>query len=105
MFDVKGHYSASKASELAGCISLECKANSTFLLSKYRVALLRHPLLMKMVVVPSKSGRLNGLAVSMGWPSRWGNTLSFKNGCSFALVRVALCKAHSVNERCLRAQI
>ena len=65
MFNVEGGSSASKASELAGIISLKCKINPAFLLSKYCVALLRHRVLMVMVVVPRKSGRLGDVAGSV----------------------------------------
>ena len=65
MFNVKGCSSALKALELARFISLKCKINPTFLLSKYYVALLRHLVLIVIVVVLSKSSRLNSMAVSI----------------------------------------
>lgn len=65
VFDVKGGSSASEASKLARTVSLDRKVNPAFLLISHRVIVLRHTMLKVKLVVPRKSGRLGGLAVSV----------------------------------------
>ena len=63
--NVKGCSSASQSLKLARFISVKSKLKSTFVLNSYRVALLRHYVIRRKLVVPRKNGRLDGLAGSM----------------------------------------
>jgi hypothetical protein len=65
--NVEGRSSASKSFKLglARSISLKGKLKSTFLLDIYRVALLRHCMLISIRVVPRENGWLGGLAGSV----------------------------------------
>ena len=60
--NVKGYSSASQSLKLARFISVKSKLKPTFVLNSYRVALLRHYVIRRKLVVPRKNGRLDGLA-------------------------------------------
>jgi hypothetical protein len=62
---VGGCSSASQAPKFARGIGLKGKLYSAFVLSYYRVALLRHLVLIVKFVVPRKSGRLTDVAGSL----------------------------------------
>jgi hypothetical protein len=63
--NTKSCSSASQSLKLARYIGLKGKLKSTFFLDSYRVALLRHYVMRRKLVVPRKNGRLDGLAGSM----------------------------------------
>ena len=65
MFNVEGSSSAPYALKLARGIGLKSEINSTLFLNGYRVALLRHCVLMRRRAMPRKSGRLGGVAGSV----------------------------------------
>ena len=65
MHNIKGYSSALQSLKLARFISVKSKLKSTFVLNSYRVALLRHYVIRRKLVVPRKNGRLDGLAGSM----------------------------------------
>jgi hypothetical protein len=64
VWNVKGCSSASQALKLACYIGRKSKIKSAPFLNSYHVVLLRHYVLRKLVV-PRKSGRLDGVAGSM----------------------------------------
>ena len=63
--NVKDYSSALQSLKLARFISVKSKLKSTFVLNSYRVALLRHYVIRRKLVMPRKNGRLDGLAGSM----------------------------------------
>jgi len=63
--NIKGYSSALQSLKLARFISVKSKLKSTFVLNSYRVALLRHYVIRRKLVVLRKNGRLDGLAGSM----------------------------------------
>jgi hypothetical protein len=65
MLYVEGCSSASQAPKFARGIGLKGKLYSAFVLNCYRVALLRHLVLIVKFVVPRKSGRLTDVAGSL----------------------------------------
>jgi hypothetical protein len=65
VWNVKGCSSASQALKLACSIGRKSKIKSAPFLNSYRVVLLRHYVLRRKLVVPRKSGRLDGVAGSM----------------------------------------
>jgi hypothetical protein len=67
--NIKGRSSASQSLKLARGIGLKSKLKSTFFLDSYRVALLRHYVMRRKLVVLRKNGRIDGLAGSMVWPA------------------------------------
>jgi hypothetical protein len=62
---VEGCSSASQAPKFARGIGLKSKLYSAFVLNCYRVALLRHVVLIVKFVAPRKSGRLTDVAGSL----------------------------------------
>jgi hypothetical protein len=62
VWNVKGCSSASQALKLACSIGRKSKIKSAPFLNSYRVVLWRHYVLRRKLVVPRKSGRLDGVA-------------------------------------------
>jgi hypothetical protein len=67
--NIKSYSSASQSLKLARYIGLKGKLKSTFFLDSYRIALLRHYVMRRKLVMPRKN------AGSMVWPARWWSTL------------------------------
>jgi hypothetical protein len=63
--NIKSYSSASQSLKLARYIGLKGKLKSTFFLDSYRIALLRHYVMRRKLVMPRKN------AGSMVWPARW----------------------------------
>jgi hypothetical protein len=65
VYDIKSCSSASQSLELARYIGLKGKLKSTFFLDSYRVALFRHYVMRRKLVVLRKNSRLDSLAGSI----------------------------------------
>jgi hypothetical protein len=63
--NVKGSSSALQSLKLARYIGLKSKLKSTFILDRYRVALLRHCLIRRKLVVLRENSQLDSLASSI----------------------------------------